>query len=136
MIISVNFFNTSFSPGQIRDRFCSLYTNFAESYRVLCFDFTCSAINHCTTVLNKGRENLTRLGTYIFTNNELIAPESAITQFDDLAEIRDLTKGERVSATEMIKKLFPLMRQKMKILEDLVKSKMPEDFMETYFNLR
>lgn len=93
-------------------------------------------INRCTTVLNKGRENLLKLEIYNLTEDELVALETAIDPFDDINEKRDLTRGERVSATERIEKLIPIMRKEMNILDDLVKSQMPQDFQETYFNLR
>jgi len=93
-------------------------------------------INRCTVVLNKGREFLASLAAYKLTENELVALETAIQPFSDITEKRDVTKGERSSATEKIDLLIPYIRQEMKILDDLVKSQMPSDFQSTYFNLR
>ncbi len=93
-------------------------------------------ISRCTMVISKGREFITSLAAYKLTESDLVAIETAIEPFGDIAEKRDITKGERVSATEKIDMLVPLMRQEMKILDDLVKSQMPEDFQATYFNLR
>jgi hypothetical protein len=93
-------------------------------------------IARCMVVISKGREFLTSLAAYKLTESDLVAIETAIEPFDDITEKRDITKGERVSATERIDKLVPLIRQELKILDDLVKSQMPADFQETYFNLR
>lgn len=93
-------------------------------------------ISRCNLVISKGREFLTSLATYKLTEADLIALETAIEPFDNISEKRDITRGERVSATEKIDILVPLIRQELKILDDLVKSQMPEDFQSTYFNLR
>lgn len=93
-------------------------------------------INRCTTVLNKGREYLSKLGDYGLTESDILALETSIAPFDELTEKRDVTKGERISATEKIDILVPLVRQELRILDDLVKGQMPEDFQSTYFNLR
>lgn len=90
----------------------------------------------CSLVVSRGREFLTSLAAYKITESDLFAIETAIEPFDDITEKRDITKGERVTATEKIDMLIPLIRQELKILDDLVKSQMPEDFKATYFNLR
>ncbi|HEX3006453.1 MAG TPA: hypothetical protein VHO90_02435 [Bacteroidales bacterium] len=108
--------------------------DYSESELVQVTEELC--INRCSTVAAKGREYLTKLTAYKLTESDLVALETALEPFDSMIEKRDVTRGERESATEKIGVLVPLIRQELHILDDLTKSQMPADFQTTYFNLR
>lgn len=108
--------------------------DYAESELSQVKEDTC--VKRCTTVLARGRELLTPLKDYKLTESELVALESAILPFENLNEKRDVTIGERMSATQKIEQLLPLLRAEFKILDDLVKGEMPEDFQSDYKNIR
>lgn len=94
-------------------------------------------VNRCKTIAARGREYLSFLGMYNLTENDLIALETAVDPFIEIAEKRDITEGERIAATEKIVKLISAMRKEYRILDDLVRSQIADkDFIATYFKLR
>ena len=93
-------------------------------------------VSRCSVVLSKGREFLTSLASYKLTESDLVALEATIEPFRDIAEKSKVTASTREAATEKIEMLTTLTRQELQILDDLVKSQMPEDFYTTYINLR
>ena len=93
-------------------------------------------VNRCKSVMNYGREYLPLLVNYKLKESDLEALNAAIVLYGELTRKRDVTKSFRIAATERLAKAITLLRQELKILDDLVKSQMPEEFGDTYFNLR
>jgi hypothetical protein len=94
-------------------------------------------VNLCLKIAQRARQYLPEMATYTLTENEITALETAIEPFGKITEKRDLTQGERVSATAQIEKLTHLILQELDILDDLVKSQITDEgFKTTYFNLR
>jgi len=96
-----------------------------------------NSINLCLKVATRARQYLPEMADYTLTENEITALETALKPFAKVTEKRDLTHGERVSATAQLEKLTRLIREELDILDDLVKSQLTDEgFKTTYASLR
>lgn len=95
------------------------------------------AKKRCLFVLNKAKENVSKLADYQVTQVEIDELEAAIKAYEKMPALRNTVGGESVTATTNIGAIISTLRESFEILDDFVYSMIPDaDFVNTYRNLR